>query len=100
MTEVVSGRLVVLDPTVGAESRALERAPRLETLQGKVIGLLDNTKLNSDKFLAYLQEELGRQFGVAGFVLRRKKGASTVAAAELLDELAERCDGVITAVGD
>jgi hypothetical protein len=100
MTETFVDRLVILDPTVGAVSEPTRLAPRLDTLEGKVVGLLDNTKLNSDQFLVHLQETLSREYGVAGFISRRKRGASNVAAAELLDELARGCDAVITAVGD
>lgn len=100
MSELLLNRLVILDPTVGPVSRPVRMAPRLDTLEGKVIGLLDNSKANSDHFLAYLQETLRRQHGVAEFLPRQKRGASGVTPAELLDELAGRCDAVVTAVGD
>ena len=100
MAETLVDRLVILDPTVGAVSRPVRMAPRLETLEGKVIGLLDNTKANSDRFLAYLGELLRREHGVAEVLPRRKRGASTAVAGELLDELVGSCDAVVTAVGD
>lgn len=100
MAETSVDHLVILDPTVGAVTRPVQMAPRLDTLEGKVIGLLDNSKVNSDHFLAYLQETLRRQHGVAEFLPRQKRGASGITPAELLDELAGRCDAVVTAVGD
>jgi hypothetical protein len=92
--------LVLLDPTVGPLASAVRPAPRLDTLDGKVIGLLDNTKLNSDRFLTHLADALKRQYPTAEFVARRKGGPSSPAAPELLDELAARCDAVVAAVGD
>ena len=100
MADTSVDRLVILDPTVGAVTRPVQMAPRLDTLEGKVIGLLDNTKANSDHFLEYLQETLRRQHGVAAVLPRRKGGASTAVAGDLLDELVGSCDGVVTAVGD
>jgi hypothetical protein len=96
----MSGRLVILDPTAEAAPGAVEMASRLDSLHGKTIGLLDNTKLNSDRFLAYLQEALRARFPTAEFIVRRKQNASSVAAPALLDELAAKCDAVVAAVGD
>lgn len=96
----MSGPLVILDPTAGAIRSTVQRAPRLESLDGKVIGLLDNTKLNSDRFLVHLAAALKERYPGAEFVTRRKGGPSSPAAPELLDELAARCDAVVAAVGD
>ncbi len=92
--------LVILDPTAEAAPARLEMAGRLDTLDGKVIGLLDNTKLNSDRFLAHLRDALARRYPTAEFVVRRKESASRVAAPDLLDDLAASCDAVVAAVGD
>ncbi|MDA8218055.1 MAG: hypothetical protein M0Z94_10620 [Dehalococcoidales bacterium] len=96
----MSEPLVILDPTAGPAASVAKRAPRLDTLDGKVIGLLDNTKLNADRFIAHLAAALRREHPTAEFVVRRKAGASRPAAPELLDELAARCDAVVAAVGD
>lgn len=92
--------LVILDPTAGPVAEVAQRAPRLDTLDGKVIGLLDNTKLNADRFIAHLAEALKREYPTTEFLVRRKGGSSSPAASVLLDELAERCDAVVSAVGD
>ena len=96
----MSGRLVILDPTEGAAPGTVKMAARLDSLHGKTIGLLDNTKLNSDHFLAYLQEALRARYPSLEFIVRRKQNASSVAAPALLDELAAKCDAVVAGVGD
>lgn len=93
----MSGRL--LSP-IGSNS--VERhpiAPRLDTLRGTKIGLLDNTKKNADLLLKAAGEILQREYGVAEVIYRRKISSSPGAPGEMLDELAA-CDAVINAYGD
>ena len=42
----------ILDPTVEPRKQALTYVPRPDSLKGKRIGLVENTKFNSDKLLA------------------------------------------------
>jgi hypothetical protein len=92
--------LVVLDPTAEPAVGNASLAPRPDSLDGKVVGLLDNSKLNSDRFLDMLLEELSEQYNFAGVVRGRKPSASRVVPDETLKEFVEKCDVVITAVGD
>ncbi len=97
--EQVKG-LVVLDPTNSAEFTQASLAPRLASLDGKVVGFLDNSKLNADRFLSLLEQELSGRYQLAGVVRARKPSGSRVCPEETLSDLASRCDAVITAVGD
>ncbi len=92
--------LVVLDPTSEATTESATLAPRLDSLTGKVLGLLDNSKLNADRFLDLLQRELAERYELADVVRARKPSASRVCPDGLVQELAGRCDAVIAAVGD
>lgn len=74
-------------------------APRLATLAGTKIGLLDNTKKNADLLLKAAAEILQREHGVREVVYRRKISSSPAAPAAMLDEMAA-CDAVINAYGD
>ena len=74
-------------------------AVRLDTLAGRTIGLLDNTKKNADILLKAVGEILMAEHGVRDVVYRRKVGSSPAAPAEMLDEMAA-CDAVINAYGD
>src|SRR3546814_682635 len=83
-------------------SNTVERhpiAPRLNTLAGKTIGLLDNTKKNADLLIRTAGEILIRDHGVLDVIYRRKISSSPAAPAAMLDELAQ-CDAVINAYGD
>ena len=92
--------LRILDPTVPAQTAEAPVAKRERTLDGKVVGLLDNSKVNGDRLLRLVAEELGRRYDVREVVAMRKRGASVTADDAMLDALAARCDVVVTAIGD
>ncbi len=73
-------------------------AQRLPTLDGKVIGLLNNTKDLVDTLLDEVKNLLQKDFPKAEFRFFRKESVSG-AAPELLEEIAA-CDAVVAAVGD
>ena len=93
-------RLLVLDPTIQAEEGGLELAERAASLRGKVVGLLDNSKPNSDLILRYVGEILRERHGVAELVVASKGDSSTSAPVDVLDELVRRCHFAITGIGD
>lgn len=88
----------ILDPTLRIDE-IIALAPRLPSLEGKVLGLLDNTKEKANVFLTALGEGLREQCGVQTIYPQRKASYSVVAALELIEELSETCDCVITAMG-
>lgn len=73
-------------------------APRWETLDGKVIGLLDNTKDRVDVLLDEVKNLLAEDFPNAEFRYFRKESVSGMTEA-LLAQVAS-CNAVITAIGD
>jgi hypothetical protein len=97
---VGSSTLVVLDPTLEAVTVEARLAPRPGTLDGQRVGFLDNSKLNSDRFLALLEVELAARYRMAETIHGRKSNASRVCPEETLLDMASRCDVLITAVGD
>ncbi len=90
----------ILDPTVAPEPTESAFAKRESGLDGKVLGLLDNSKVNGDRLLTLVRDELGARYDLRDVVVMRKAGASVPATDELLDALAARCDVVVTAIGD
>ena len=56
--------LRVLDPTLGAEAGNLQLAPALKSLDGTVIGLLDNAKVGTERFFDFVAEILKREYGL------------------------------------
>jgi hypothetical protein len=80
-------------------SRAARLAPALPSLAGATVGLLDNGKVNVDRFLDHVEDILRREHGVKEVVRRRKPNMSAPAPPEMVVELAG-CDAVVSAVGD
>ncbi len=93
-------QLGLLSPVDEEQERRHQIAPPLLDLRGVVAGFLDNRKTNADKLLARIRDVLHAQYGFAEVVWRSKFIYSRPAAPELLDELAARCQCVITAIGD
>ena len=91
------GLMLPIDEGVARQRRA---APPLHELRGAVAGFLDNRKNNADKLLARIRDVMQAQFAFADIVWRPKFIYSRTAAPEILDELAERCQFIITAIGD
>ena len=96
----ISTRLEVLDPTVAPIPIDAVIAPRPETLDGKVVGLLANGKHNAPELLEMVQEVLADRFEFRAVVSKDKGNASRPCPPDIMDELAEQCDVVITASGD
>ena len=93
-------RIEVLDPTSDHIPASAVIAPRPSSLEGATIGLLSNGKEYAAGFLDMVGEVLADRYEFAGTVARNKGNASRPAPKDMLDELAERCDAVITASGD
>ncbi len=87
----------LIDPTAEREIRVGKTAAREGGLEGKRIGLLDNSKPNADRFLEYVGEILRERYRDIEILPRRK---STRTEADCLPELIEKCDAVITAFAD
>ena len=93
-------QMVLLDPTVEALPDNTNMAPRLPDLNGRVLGLLANGKRNSDTLLDAVTSLLQDTYDVKEVVRLNKRDVSRPAKQEIVDELVEKCDAVITAIGD
>ena len=90
----------ILDPTVAPEQAEAVSAKRERSLDGKVLGLLNNSKVNGDQLLALVRDELAARYDIREVVTLTKRGASVPADDATLEALASRCDVVVTAIGD
>lgn len=93
--------ITVLSPVARVLSKDLTKTPRLKTLNGKVMGILWNTKPNGDILLRRIQEVLSARFHLAGVIWQQKpKSADVAAPAEIIRELALKADFVVAATCD
>jgi hypothetical protein len=92
--------VLLYDPTAPRRVELRQSRRGLDTLAGKVVGFIDNAKPNFDHLVDDLSDLLIARYGVARVVKRRKPSASLPAAPEILGELGEQCDLVITGSGD
>lgn len=90
----------LLEPTSEGDAAAKFLAPRLESLDGKVMGLLNITKNGSDIFLARVEELMRERFDIAEVIHVEKPTFTRPAPMELLVELADRTDFVIEGLAD
>ena len=91
--------ITVLNPTSSTEAQPLRLARRLESLDGALVGVLDNGKVNADRIFRLVEAGLRERYGVREVIWRRKHNFSRPAPPGLLAEL-RACDAVITGIGD
>ncbi len=92
--------LTVLDPTVTPLPADGVIADRPVSLDGARLGLLANGKLNSEEMLTAVHDVLADRFEFGSVVERNKLNASRPCPEEIIDELIDQCDVVITSSGD
>ena len=90
----------ILDPTMEAVPRPATYVPRPASLQGKRVGLIENTKFNSDNLLVKIGNILINEYGASSAKMWRKKNASVPAHEEVIEEVRKTCDVVVAGVGD
>lgn len=93
-------KIIVLNPVSGSTGGEAKRAPRLETLDGKVLGLVNNSKRNSDVFLHLISKRIESIYSLKDVIWIDKLNGSLPMPDELLKRLKMSCHAVITGVGD
>ncbi len=89
---------ILLDPTSERAPAQRQRLPRLATLAGVAVGLLDISKPRGDLFLNRLEERLQK---AGASVKRYKKPTFTKPApVDLRHQIASECGAVIEALAD
>jgi len=90
----------IYDPTTEVSGRRIAYAPRPTTLTGVRIGLVDNTKHNSDQLLLRIAGLLESEHGAKAHVIRRKTSSGAAPHAEIIEEYKAGCDVIVAGVGD
>jgi hypothetical protein len=90
----------IFDPTSAPIDRAIVLAPRPAALRGLRVGLVENTKFNSDRLLTQLAERLARAHGVTVSRMIRKRSPSHPVSEEAAEGLRRVSDFVVSGIGD
>jgi hypothetical protein len=88
-----------IDPTFGSADPRVPFAPRPATLHGKVVGLLDNTKEQTEIILTTIGQALVERYGAARVVYRTKETFSKPAAPSIIDSMAAEVQVAVAALG-
>jgi len=91
---------IVFDPRGIVEATPMSLAPRVASLAGARLGVLDNTKWNANRLLRKTVALLGEQATFAKVNYYRKESFSKDADPELIASIAAENDIVLTAIGD
>lgn len=90
----------LVNPTTEPVIAPFAGAPRLPTLAGARLGLIDDSKRNADALLEELSETLRTRYEIAEVRWHRKPSASRPADPAAIAALVKDCDAVVIAIGD
>jgi hypothetical protein len=88
-----------LDPRVPVDPEHRALSVGLDTLQDRVIGIIDNGQSNSTGMLRELARLIEERYRPAEVVFTTKPTHMQGAPAALMADVARRCDAVITGLG-
>lgn len=91
----------ILSPAGASHARLHRLAPRRFTsLDGVRLGLLGNSKLNADAVLLAICDLLKERYAIASVTMRSKPTFSKPAPHEIVEDLVDSSDVIVTGVGD
>jgi hypothetical protein len=90
----------LFDPTASPSGREATIAPRPARLVGLKIGLVENTKFNSDQILLRLADRLSRRYGMTVSRMVRKRSPSHEVDEAAIETLRKQSDFVVSGIGD
>jgi hypothetical protein len=90
----------LFDPTIGMERKGIAYAPRPKSLQGLKVGLVENTKFNSEALLRKIAERLHSRYGMTMVKLAHKKSSGSPVYDRDIVEFKSQADFVLAGIGD
>ena len=93
-----SKEVTLYDPTAEPRILAAGLAPRLSSLRGKKVAILDNSKANAGFLMLSVARRLQEQYGV-GEIVKREKGIAGAPSPTILDALT-KCDFALVGSAD
>ena len=101
MSEKVDPGVILVDPTGhNLNTTSLHISPRPSGLQGKRLGLLDNTKANAEVILRKIADILDAKYEFSEIYYTKKHSSNLPPEPEVLSNLHLYADIVIAGVGD
>ena len=101
MTTETPHKIQLVDPTgTDPGPNPMTLADRPADIRGKRLGLLDNSKANSDVILRAISDILNDEFEFAEVFYVKKHSASLPPRPEVMAELHRHADLIITGIGD
>ena len=97
---LATGTIQILDPRPEDVPEEKGLSSEIPTLEGKVIGLLENRKYHADSFLQELQRVLQDEYRAKKVMYTSKFTFSMPCADETIDSLVEECDAVVHGIAD
>ena len=88
-----------LDPRVTINPKDRPLVPGLDTLEGKVIGIIDNGQANSTTMFQELAQLMQEKFHTKEVLFKTKPTHMQGAPKPIMEEILNRCDTVITGLG-
>lgn len=90
----------VYTPVGKVVKQEFDLAKRASTLDGLVLGLLDNNKWNAQRLLRQLEVDLRARYQFKDVIYLRKPYFSRPAFPEMIEQLSTGADVVVTALAD
>src|SRR5262245_54156245 len=84
---VCLNRITVYNPRSAEQAAAIDAAPRPRTLRNALIGFIDNSKVNADRFIERLQPLLRERYGISVGPQLRKHAPKDALSERELEEL-------------
>ncbi len=88
-----------LDPRVTINPTDGPLVAGLETLEGKIVGIIDNGQANSTTMFQELAKLLQEKFHTREVIFKTKPTHMQGAPKPIMQEILNRCDAVITGLG-
>ena len=88
-----------LDPRVTINPKDQPLVPGLDTLEGKVIGIIDNGQANSTMMFQELAQLIQEKFHTREVLFKTKPTHMQGAPKPIMEEILSQCDAVITGLG-
>ena len=88
-----------LDPRVTINPTDRPLVAGLETLEGKIVGIIDNGQANSTTMFQELAKLLQEKFHTREVIFKTKPTHMQGAPKPIMQEILNRCDAVITGLG-